>query len=43
VLRKSPAVTEVKEFPDLGHSLALDGRWHEVADAVLAWLRERSL
>jgi len=41
--RKSTAVTEVREFPDKGHSLALDGGWREVADSVLAWLEERSL
>ena len=41
--RKSPAVTDYKEFPDRGHSLALDHGWQDVADAVLAWLRERSL
>jgi len=41
--RKSPAVTDYKEFPDRGHSLALDSGWHEVADAVLAWLKQRSL
>ena len=40
---KSSAVTELKEFPDRGHSLALDSRWREVADAVVGWLRERSL
>jgi non-heme chloroperoxidase len=40
---KSPAVTDYKEFPDRGHSLALDSGWHEVADSVLAWLKERSL
>ncbi len=41
--RKSPAVTDYKEFPDRGHSLALDGGWQEVADTVLTWLREHSL
>ena len=40
---RSPAVTELKEFPDRGHSLALDSGWRDVADAVLAWLKERSL
>jgi len=39
----SPAVTELKEFSDRGHSLALDGGWRDVADAVLAWLKEHSL
>jgi non-heme chloroperoxidase len=41
--RKSPAVTDYKEFPDRGHSLALDSGWPEVAEAVLAWLKEHSL
>jgi non-heme chloroperoxidase len=40
---KSPAVTDYREFPDRGHSLALDSRWEEVADAALTWLGERSL
>ncbi len=40
--RKSPAVTDYKEFPDRGHSLALDSGWREVADAVLTWLKEHS-
>ena len=41
--RKSPAVTDYKEFPDRGHSLALDSGWHEVADTVLSWLKAHSL
>jgi non-heme chloroperoxidase len=41
--RKSPAVTELKEFPDRGHSLTIDRGWREVADSVLAWLKGRSL
>ena len=41
--RKSPAVTELKEFPARGHSLTIDSGWREVADTTLAWLRERSL
>ena len=41
--RKSPAVTDLREFPDRGHSLTIDSGWREVADAVLAWLKERSL
>ena len=40
---KSPALTDLKEFPDRGHSLALDSGWRDVADAVLAWLGEHSL
>jgi hypothetical protein len=41
--RKSRAVNDLKEFPGRGHSLALDSGWPEVADAVLGWLKERSL
>lgn len=41
--RDSGAVTELKEFPGKGHSLALDSGWREVADAVLAWLKAHSL
>lgn len=41
--RKSPAVTDLKEFPGRGHSLALDSGWREVAGTVLAWLKEHSL
>jgi non-heme chloroperoxidase len=40
--RKSPAVTDFKEFPDRGHSLCIDHGWQEVADAVIDWLQERS-
>ncbi|MGE7386999.1 alpha/beta hydrolase [Streptomyces sp. NPDC004126] len=32
------AVTDLKQFPDRGHSLVLDGGWRFVADYVLAWL-----
>jgi len=41
--RKPSAVTDLKEFPDRGHSLTIDSGWHEVADTVLTWLREHSL
>ena len=41
--RKSSAVTELQEFPDRGHSLALDSGWRDVADAALKWLRAQSL
>jgi alpha-beta hydrolase superfamily lysophospholipase len=40
--RKSPAVTNLEEFPDRGHTLALDSRWREVADTVLNWLKKHS-
>ena len=41
--RTSQAVTDYKEFHSKGHSLALDSGWHEVADFVLAWLKQHSL
>jgi len=41
--RKSQAVTDYKEFHSKGHSLALDSGWLEVADFVLAWLKQHSL
>ena len=41
--RKSSAVTDLKEFPDRGHSLTIDSGWHEIAGAVLAWLKEKDL
>jgi non-heme chloroperoxidase len=39
---KSPAVTDLKEFPDRGHSLTIDHGWREVAQEALDWLRQRS-
>jgi pimeloyl-ACP methyl ester carboxylesterase len=41
--RKSTAVTEILEFPDRGHSLTLDSRWRDIADASIGWLAEQSL
>jgi hypothetical protein len=41
--KHSSAVTDLKEFPDRGHSLVIDNGWGEVADAVLGWLAEQSL
>ena len=38
---KSPAVTDLREFPDRGHSLIIDHGWREVAQAALDWLKER--
>ena len=34
----SPAVTELAEFPDRGHSLTVDSGWRAIADECLAWL-----
>jgi len=41
--RKSPAVTDVREFPDRGHSLCMDSGWQDVADTVLEWLKAQAL
>jgi non-heme chloroperoxidase len=40
---KSPAITDLIEFPDRGHSLTIDHGWREVAQAVLDWLSQRSI
>jgi dipeptidyl aminopeptidase/acylaminoacyl peptidase len=34
-------VTDLREFPDRGHSLTIDHGWREVAQTVLDWLNER--
>ncbi|HYB86765.1 MAG TPA: alpha/beta hydrolase [Streptosporangiaceae bacterium] len=39
---KSPCVTDLREFPDRGHSLTIDHGWNEVAQEVLDWLKQRS-
>lgn len=40
-MSKSPGTTDFHIFPDRGHSLVVDAGWREVADFVLAWLKER--
>jgi non-heme chloroperoxidase len=40
---KSTAVTDLREFPDRGHTLGIDSRSNEIADVVLEWLEERGL
>jgi hypothetical protein len=40
---KSHAVTDLRQFPDRGHSLTIDSGWREVADASLTWLKGHSL
>ncbi len=40
---ESTAVTDLKQFPDRGHSLTIDHRWHQVADFVLGWLTRRGV
>lgn len=41
--RKSPAVTELRQYPDRGHSLGIDSGWRTIANDVLAWLKARVL
>jgi pimeloyl-ACP methyl ester carboxylesterase len=41
--RHSDAVTDILEFEDRAHSLTIDSRWREVADASLAWLKQHNL
>ena len=41
--RDSTAVTELKKFEGRGHSLTVDSGWHDVAEAVLAWLKDHDL
>jgi non-heme chloroperoxidase len=38
---KSPAITDLREFPDRGHSLTMDHGWREIAQGALDWLRQR--
>ena len=40
---KSTAVTELKRFPDRGHSLTVDSGWREIADAALQWLEKQGI
>jgi pimeloyl-ACP methyl ester carboxylesterase len=37
---KNPAVTEIHEIPDRGHSLTIDHGWREVADTALAFIAQ---
>ena len=39
--RKSSAITELKSFPNRGHSLALDHGWTEIAEYSLRWINEK--
>jgi esterase/lipase len=41
--RYSPAVTDLLEFEDRGHSLTVDSGWREVAEACLSWLDKQGL
>ncbi len=39
--KSSSAITDIQEFSDRGHSMPIDSGWREVADASIAWLKER--
>jgi pimeloyl-ACP methyl ester carboxylesterase len=41
--RDSPAVTEILELPDRGHSLIVDSGWREVAEASATWIEKQGL
>jgi alpha-beta hydrolase superfamily lysophospholipase len=41
--RDSTAVTELQQFEGRGHSLTIDSGWHDIADAILQWLKENEL
>jgi len=36
---RSPAITDLREFPDRGHSLTIDHGWRDVAQEALDWLQ----
>lgn len=40
--KDSGASTELRQFPDRGHSLTIDSGWREIADATLEWLAAKS-
>jgi pimeloyl-ACP methyl ester carboxylesterase len=41
--RNSTAITALRQFEGRGHSLTIDSGWNDIAQAVLAWLREQGL
>jgi pimeloyl-ACP methyl ester carboxylesterase len=40
--RHSSAVTDIRTFPDRGHSLVVDSGWPEIAEFCLTWLKEHA-
>jgi dipeptidyl aminopeptidase/acylaminoacyl peptidase len=38
---KNPAVTEIHELPNRGHSLVIDHGWREVAETALAFIAQQ--
>jgi alpha-beta hydrolase superfamily lysophospholipase len=41
--QKSSAVTELRQFPDRGHSLTVDSGWRDVANAALNFLQVQGI
>jgi pimeloyl-ACP methyl ester carboxylesterase len=39
---RNPAVTEIREIPNRGHSLTIDSGWREVAEVALAFVRQHA-
>jgi len=39
--RNSSATTELKEFPERGHSLTIDSGWRELAEYCLDWMKRK--
>ncbi len=39
---RSPAVTELKEIPNRGHSLTIDKGWRDVATTALDWVKAKT-
>src|SRR5229473_1501340 len=39
--KKNPAVTEIREMPNRGHSLVIDHGWREVAETALAFIAQQ--
>jgi non-heme chloroperoxidase len=37
--KRNPAVTQIQEIPDRGHSLVFDSGWQDVAEAALAFIK----
>jgi non-heme chloroperoxidase len=37
--RRTDGVTEIVKVSDRGHSLTIDGRWREIADTALAFVK----
>lgn len=40
--KKNPALTEIREIPNRGHSLTIDHGWQEVAEVALAFIAQHA-